>query len=105
MHLLLTIALALFAMGLLVLVAGLFISSERSTRRRRAWVGGSAIAAGLVVVIALWVAEPAVCTALGGRVVRWTVGPSAGNEGCVHEWGGNGSNDPSFSSEDPWPWT
>jgi len=50
----------------------------------------------MLIVLALALAEPAVCSVLGGRHV---------SNGCTGEWGGNGDNDPDNNGDDPWPWT
>ncbi len=97
MHLLLAIALLCVPLGAVLLIVALAVGRRRPRARRRFLVAGAS-AAGLSVVIvsALARAEPTVCTMHGGDY---------NSGGCQDEVGGNGDNDPSNHSKDPWPWT
>ena len=98
MHALLAIALALGLIGVLLLVVAVVrrIAVKRSGMPLR--IGLGALAGSFVIVLSLAHAQPGVCSVLGGS---WR----AGDEGCAHELGGNGSNDPSNNRHDGWPWT
>lgn len=98
MHVLLAIALVLVAIGVVLLVIALVrrIASGRAGLSLR--IGFGALAGSVIIALSLAYAQPEVCALLGGS---W----HADDEGCAHEFGGNGSNDPSNNRDDAWPWT
>jgi hypothetical protein len=98
MHALLAIALALGLIGVLLLVVAVVRKLVVKRAGLPLGIGLGALAGSVVIVLSLAYAQPEVCSVLGGS---WR----AGDDGCAHELGGNGSNDPSNNRHDGWPWT
>ena len=98
MHALHAIALVLVAVGLLLVVVAVVrrVLSGRAGVPLR--IGLGALAGSFIIALGLAYAQSEVCSVLGGS---WR----DKDEGCAHEFGGNGSNDPSNNRGDMWPWT
>jgi hypothetical protein len=91
-YVVLLIGTILAVVAILFVVLAVWSDGLRERRRRVAMyaLGSGAMLGVVAILIALRFAQPSVCRALGGD---WY--PDRGDV-CRDEWGGNGSNDPSY---------
>ena len=98
MHFLLTMVLVLIPIGIAFLVVAAGRPARSGTRRTPFVAGACILGSAVAIILGLRFFQPTVCETLDGT---WRSGTNA----CAHEWGGNGSNDPSIGGRDIYPWT